>query len=73
LRDALAKQLDLSLFSTTAGDTTQPAGVINGVSRLDRRNWWRLRAYLERLGRRSSTARDCFRIRHRSFSVSDRN
>jgi hypothetical protein len=33
----------------------------------------RLRACLKSVGLRSSTARDCFRIRHRPFSVSDRN
>jgi hypothetical protein len=33
----------------------------------------RLRACLKSLGRRSSTAGDCFRIRHRRFSVSERN
>jgi hypothetical protein len=34
LIDAVAASLDLALFSTTAGDTTRPAGLLNGATAL---------------------------------------
>jgi hypothetical protein len=32
LKDSMAKQLDLAIFSATAGSSTQPAGILNGIS-----------------------------------------